>query len=268
MTSRPKLKRKERMTTDLKQALAVKAPTKTDTILALIERQRPAIERALPQAATRNDPDRFLRLVKTELRRNPALYECEPNSLLGAMMLSAQLGLEPGPLGHAYLVPFKKVVTFIVGYKGYIHLANKSGLLKEIVARPVYEGDGFSYKFTDAGDRFLHEPCSPADRGAAVKFYGRARTRTGGSIVHVMYPEEIEARAKRSPAYKSGTGPWVTDRIAMSQKTVIRAMAPWLPQSAEWGRAVYLDDTQPRWDDSELVAEPVFEIEGGDDENS
>lgn len=243
---------------DLATALAPKPTTKQGTILALIEKQRPAIERALPQAALKGDPDRFLRLVETELRRNPALYECDPNSLLGAMMLSAQLGLEPGPLGHAYLVPFKKTVTFIVGYKGYIHLANKSGLLKEIVARPVYEGDGFTYKFTDAGDRFLHEPASPADRGPVVKYYGRARTRTGGSIVHVMYPEEIEARAKRSPAYKAGTGPWTTDRIAMSQKTVIRAMAPWLPQSAEWGRAALLDESVPVWEAAELVAEPLF----------
>ena len=34
-------------------------------------------------------------------------------SVLGAMMLCAQLGLEPGPLGHAYLVPYQNECTFV-----------------------------------------------------------------------------------------------------------------------------------------------------------
>src|SRR2546427_642740 len=81
----------------------------------LLERQKPELEKALPEAI---GVERFTRTVLTELRRTPKLLDCSPESLLGAMMLAAQLGLEPGPLGLVYLVPFKGQVEFIIGYRG------------------------------------------------------------------------------------------------------------------------------------------------------
>ena len=237
---------------DLKQELEKRTePTPQRDFRQLLEAQRPQIEAALPQAI---GAERFSRLVLTEMRRNPRLFECSQESVLGAMMLSAQLGLEPGPLGHAYLVPYKQTCTFIVGYKGMITLAYRSGELKEIVARPVYQGDQWGgVKATETGDHFVHVPAAPKDRGDVVCFYGRARLRSGGNLVHVMYPEEIEARARRSAAFRNDSGPWVTDRQAMQLKTVVRAMSPWLPMSATFGRALEVDERPVSWEAGEIV---------------
>lgn len=210
------------------------------TIQDLIERQRPAIERALP---THLDGDRFARIVLTELRRTPKLLECQPASLLAAMMLSAQLGLEPGPLGLVYLVPFKQEVTFILGYKGMIALAQRSGQLKDIVARTVHEGDEFTYSF-GVKDHLHHVPARPSERGEPSCYYGIARLIGGGTVMHVMYPEEIEAARKRSPSGRKMEGPWATDAQAMARKTVIRRMAPFLPVAGAFGRALVVDESR------------------------
>ena len=76
---------------------------KPETIFDLIQKMTPAIQKALPSHL---DPNRLARIVTTEIRRNPKLLKCKKESLLGALMLSAQLGLEPGPLGHCYYVPY------------------------------------------------------------------------------------------------------------------------------------------------------------------
>ena len=48
----------------------------------------------------------LVRDALTAVRTNPKLAECEPNSVLGSLMTCAQLGLRPGVLGHAWLLPF------------------------------------------------------------------------------------------------------------------------------------------------------------------
>jgi recombination protein RecT len=81
---------------------------KTRTIADYITAMTPEIAKALPSHLK---PERLARIVTTEIRRNPKLLECTRESLLGALMLSAQLGLEPGPLGHVYYIPYSNKKT-------------------------------------------------------------------------------------------------------------------------------------------------------------
>jgi len=104
------------------------APTngkRNKTIYDLIRDMEDQFRMALPKHF---DAGRFVRVAVTTLRRNEKLLRCDQDSLLACLMLSAQLGLEPGgPLGHAYLVPYGSELTFIVGYRGYIELARRTG---------------------------------------------------------------------------------------------------------------------------------------------
>ena len=59
--------------------------------------------------------DRMIRLVQTEVRRNPKLEQCDPRTLFGVTMTATQLNLEPGPLGHAYFIPYNGQVTLQLG---------------------------------------------------------------------------------------------------------------------------------------------------------
>lgn len=209
----------------------------------LIEEQRDQIERALPTSVS---PDRLVRVALTTLRTTPKLTQCTPESFLGALMLSAQLGLEPGPLGHAYFVPrFNKrlkahEVTFLVGYRGLLDLARRSDRIETIEAHEVYDADDFEAEYGTAG--FLrHRPNLKKRTGEPWLYYCLAKLRGGGHQWLAMNRDEIAERRNRSST--PDAGPWTSDFDAMARKTTVRALAPYLPLSVHAAQAIARDET-------------------------
>lgn len=228
----------------------------TSIVRAQIESLTPSLARAVPTGIS---AQRFQRVVLTELRKTPALEKCRPATVLGAVMTAAQLGLEFGPLGHAYLVPYKDTCTLIVGYRGYIDLARRSGQLASIVARPVHANDEFDYSY--GTDEHLHHKPAMGDRGNVIAYYGVAILKDGGRVIHVMTPDDINKYRDRSASAKGASSPWNTDYDAMACKTVIRRMVPWLPMSVEAAQAIESDEQVIQWDgdESEIVEGEVIE---------
>lgn len=223
-------------TPDLSQAIAERAvaPERSGpTLSQLIARQRDQIAAALPKHM---DADRLVRIALTQLRQTPRLGDCTPQSVLGALMLASQLGVEPGPLGQCYLVPFRNnnlgttECQFILGYKGIIDLAWRSDRLLSIEARDVHAGDAFEYRY-GLHPVLDHVPTLNGNRGGVTCYYGLATFKDGGSYFVVVGQPEIDEHRGRSRA--ANAGPWVTDPVAMAKKTVIRMMVPYLPLSAE-----------------------------------
>lgn len=203
------------------------------------------------------DPERFTRVALTVVRQSSDLQRCRPESLLGALMTSAQLGLEPGPLGEAYLVPYKDQCTFIPGYRGLIKLAWQSGQLRNISARVVHENDEFDYEFGLHPD-LVHRPAR-GDRGGITDVYAAATLLDGGAEFEVMTVADIELIRKRSAAGKSG--PWVTDWEAMARKTAVRQLAKWLPMATTLNRALAVEGSVR----TELDADALDELTTPDD---
>jgi recombination protein RecT len=106
----------------------------------------PAITEALPKSKGM-DAERLTRMTLTTLKTNPKLLECSIESLLGAVLQSAQLGLEPNLLGSCYFIPYKGTVSFQIGYKGLIDLVTRKGEVLSIVAQEVRKGDYFHWEF-------------------------------------------------------------------------------------------------------------------------
>lgn len=250
---------------------AITSNQSTTTVMDLLKRLEPQLQRALPKHMTAN---RFMRVVLTDIRRNPKLLNCSPESLMGAIMTAGQLGLEPGPLGHAYLVPFKSECTLILGYKGLIDLARRSGNVESIIAREVCRNDEFDFAY-GLEEVLVHRP-NLEDRGEPYAWYGIAHYKDGGHTVLVMSKPDIEKRRARSRA--KNDGPWVTDYDAMAKKTVIRAMASFLPLSIEAAEAIEEDDNrdlaagdgalrlvQPE-PEEEVIDSEAKEVQEGDEE--
>lgn len=194
------------------------------------------LKRALPKHMT---ADRMARIALTEIRKVPKLAQCNPGSFLGAVIQSAQLGLEPGNnLGHAYLVPYKNECQLIVGYRGMIDLARRSGQIITLQAHAVYENDKFEFEF-GLDPKLAHVPAR-SNRGKAIYFYAAAKLKDGGEQFDVMSVEDIHDIMRQSKA--SGSGPWQTHFDEMAKKTVMRRLFKWLPVSIEMSQAVTLDE--------------------------
>lgn len=213
------------------------------TINDYIDQMAPAMAQALPQHMS---IERMTRMATTVIRTTPQLKEADVSSLLGAVMQSAQLGLEPGPLGHCYLLPFRNKnkgiteVQFIIGYKGMIDLARRSGHISTIYAHAVYENDEFEYEL-GLHANLKHIPAD-SNRGSFKGAYAVAHFKDGGYQFEYMPKLEIEKRKSRSKAAGSKYSPWATDYEEMAKKTVVRHMWKYLPISVEIQSAVTQDE--------------------------
>lgn len=83
--------------------------------------------------------------IMNAIKKTPKLLECDPKSLFGAILLSAELGLKPNtPEGWAYIIPYGKEAQFQVGYKGLIEIAYRSPMVRGIKGVAVYENEYYS----------------------------------------------------------------------------------------------------------------------------
>ena len=219
------------------------APAKSLTFPAMLEAYKGEIARALPRHM---NPDRLARIALTEFRKTPRLAECDPKSVFAAIIIASQLGLEPGLLGQAYLVPFKSECQLIPGYQGLIDLVRRTGKVKRIEAHVVRDGDKFTYK-TGLVTILDHEPNLDTEPGAMRLGYAVAEFSDGGFHVEVMTRYQIEAIRDNSQGYKSAIQykkdhPWISNAEEMWRKTLIRRICKYLPKSAELMTALGLDD--------------------------
>lgn len=110
---------------------------------------------------TLGDPDRakrFVAAITSAVAVNPQLKTCEAGSILAGGLLGESLNLSPSPqLGQYYLVPFKQKAKydrqgnmiapecykaqFVLGYKGYIQLAIRSGYYQKLNVIEIKEGE-------------------------------------------------------------------------------------------------------------------------------
>ncbi len=196
------------------------------------EKTQQQVQSALPSIGVTRE--RFTRWVFTALGRSKDLLMCDPPSIIGAMIQSAQLGLDPsGVTGEAYLVAYKDKCTLIPGYRGLMQLAWRSGVITEINAGVVREGDTFEYEL-GLDSRLKHKK-GEGERGAMTHAYAYAKTKDGGRIFVVLTAQEVGLVRARSPSRDKG--PWVTDTEAMWSKTAVRRLGKFLPMKTEDYRA-------------------------------
>lgn len=242
---------------DLKERAT--APARNDerkpmTLAQQIDRMEPEFQRAMPQGA---EARQLVRDAQTALRQVKDLAKCEPATVLGALMTCSQLGLRPGVLGQAYLLPFwdnrDKVhkAQLVIGYKGLLSLVYRSGMVETVAARIVYENDEFLLEYGLGADTLIHRP--PAgfgDRGRPVAYYAIARMKDGGYAI--TDPMGVEAMQKHAAKHSKAAkfGPWKDHFDQMALKTMLRKLCQTLPQSTEIAQAVMHDgavraDTTP-----------------------
>lgn len=220
-----------------------------EQIAYLLDQKKGELAKMLPKTLS---IDRLLKVAQIAATTTPALAECDVPSLVGAIGQCAQMGLEPNTvLGHAYLVPFNvkrkdtrgnerwvKSVQVVIGYKGLIDLARRSGQIVSIAAHEVCEADHFELVY-GLDEKLNHTPAM-GDRGNVVGFYAVAKLTGGGHAFEFMSLHQVREIAKATQS-KGAYGPWKDHFIEMGRKTVIRRLAKYLPLSVEFQTAAALD---------------------------
>jgi recombination protein RecT len=223
-----------------------------EQIAYLLNQKKGELAKMLPKTLS---IERLLKVAQIAATTTPALAKCDVASLVGAIGQCAQMGLEPNTvLGHAYLVPFNtkrkdadgqerwvNSVQVIIGYKGLIDLARRSGQIVSIAAHEVCENDHFELVY-GIEEKLNHTPAMGA-RGDVVGFYAVAKLKDGGYSFEFMSVHQV-AEIMENTQSKGKYGPWKEHFVEMGRKTVIRRLAKYLPLSIEFQTAVARSTTQ------------------------
>lgn len=223
------------------------------TFAETLDKMAPQFQLALPKGI---EARQIIRDAMTLVQTTPALLHVDRGSMWGALMTCSQLGLRPGVLGQAYVLPFKGKAQFVVGYKGLATLANRSGRVAGVTNLPIRRGDTWSIEHgTDA--RLTHKPLflgrRPTDdeRDDAltpIAYYAIIKTVGGGSYLDFKERWEIEDHRDRFALQKDKEtgrikGPWVDHFDAMALKTVFKYAARLAPLTLEVQQAIAVDET-------------------------
>lgn len=228
---------------------------------AMLEAWKPEIARALPKHL---NADRMARIALTCFRQVPKLAECDPKSVFAAVIQAAQLGIEPGLMGEAHIIPYKDKAQLIPGWQGLIKLAKQTGQVVDIYAMAVREKDTFACTF-GLNRTLEHKPLAgkggfPAtqkDRGDIIGFYAVAVFKDGSRTFVVMGRDQVDAIRDASSGYQMALrykkdSPWTTHYEEMGNKTVIRRLCKTLPKSPELAQALALEATHERGKDQNI----------------
>lgn len=240
---------------------------KPQSLQVLIEKSAKELGRALPEHMR---SERLVRIALTCIRTNPDLAKCTPESFLGALFTSAQLGIEPIN-GRAYLIPFNnnrkkedgtwhtvKECQFVLGYKGVSDLYYRHEKAVSLEWGIRRANDQFYIEMGSSS--FLRHTPVDGDRGAVVGYWVMAKLMNEGKPFQYMTKEEcLDHGKKHSKAWVTKeydkaarrkvdctphfTGPWADDQDSMCLKTVLVQLMKILPLSVELQTALAQDES-------------------------
>ncbi len=219
------------------------AEKESKSLVQIIDTQEFKIQEILPEGMNSDkDAKRVVRLARLAIVRNPDLLKCTPISVVEAIMVASQLGLEiASPIGGAHLVPFKTHCQMIPDYRGLIRLALRKGDCRKLVAREVYQGDMF-HVIQGTTEMIEHVPLlgDEARMDSDITGFYAVATLADGVTVH-EYASKGDVDKIRGRSAAGNKGPWKSDYAAMGKKTLIKRVLKWLDLSPDLALAIEMD---------------------------
>lgn len=146
-------------------------------------------------------------------------------------------------LGYAYVVPFRNKgtmeATFLLGYKGMLQLALRTGVYKTINVVDVREGELKRYdRLTEEVEIDFVEDEDEREALPIVGWAGYFRLVNGTEKTIYMTRKQIEAHEKKHRKGQYMGKGWRDDFEAMARKTVLRRLlGTWGIMSIDYQRA-------------------------------
>ncbi len=238
---------------------------------------------------------RFTASITSAVAVNPALQECDAGTILAGALLGESLNLSPSPqLGQYYLVPFKQkakydrdgnmirpettTATFVLGYKGYVQLALRSGQYKDLDVMVIKQGEyqgkdpetgKARFKFIEDDD--VRDALPTVGYMAYFEYMNGFRKVLYWSKEKMMnhadtyspafsrkgYKNLLAGNVKQSEMWRYSSF-WYKNFDDMAKKTMLRQLiSRWGVMSIDMQTALEHDDTITHDNDGQLIAERV-----------
>ena len=217
---------------------------------------------------TLGDPQRarrFVSAITSAVAVNPALQECEAGTILAGALLGESLNLSPSPqLGQYYLVPFKskakydrqgnllspEVVKaqFVLGYKGYIQLALRSGAYADLDVMDIKQGEYLGKDPMTGKPRFSFiEDDDERDRLETIGYMAYFEYLNGFRKVVYWSREKMLSHAdKYSPAFSAKAFQDIQDG-KIAEKDMWRYSSFWYKNFDDMAKKTLLRHIISRW---------------------
>ncbi|SHH54409.1 recombination protein RecT [Caloranaerobacter azorensis DSM 13643] len=203
------------------QLIQRKQSSITNSVKSLLNNE--AIKKRFEEILKQRAPQ-YMSSIINLVNSDTNLQKCDPMSIIASCMVPATLDLPVDKnLGYAWIVPYGNKATFIMGYKGYIQLALRTGQYKAINVIEVHEGELISWNpLTEE----LVIDFEQKKSDAIIGYAGYFELLNGFKKSVYWSKEQIEKHRKKFS--KSDYG-WKNDYDAMAKKTVLRNML------SKWG---------------------------------
>ena len=217
---------------------------------------------------TLGDPQRarrFVSAITSAVAVNPALQECEAGTILAGALLGESLNLSPSPqLGQYYLVPFKSKAKydrqgnlispevikaqFVLGYKGYIQLALRSGAYADLDVMDIKQGEYLGKDPMTGKPRFSFiEDDDERDRLETIGYMAYFEYLNGFRKVVYWSREKMLSHAdKYSPAFSAKSFQDIQDG-KIAEKDMWRYSSFWYKNFDDMAKKTLLRHIISRW---------------------
>ena len=203
-----------------------------------------AVKEQINKVVGSKNGTRFISSIVSAVNNNTILQECTNSSILSGALLGESLNLSPSPqLGQYYLVPFKDknkgttLAQFVLGYKGYLQLAIRSGQYKKINVLAIKEGELVRYDpLNEEIEVNLIDDEEEREKAATIGYYAMFEYTNGFKKAMYWSRAKMEAHAiKYSAGYAADKRKgnqytfWSKDFDGMAYKTMLRQLI------SKWG---------------------------------
>ncbi len=251
--------------------------------------QNDAVKKQINSVVGGKNGTRFISSIVSAVQTTPALQECTNPSILSAALLGEALNLSPSPqLGQFYMVPFNdkkngvKNATFVLGYKGLIQLATRSGYYQKINVLPIKEGELIRYDpLSEEIEVSLIEDEEAREEAPTIGYYAMFQYTNGFRKTLYWSKKKMLSHADRySAAFSKGayeklqagqipekdmwkfSSYWYSDFDGMACKTMLRQLiSKWGIMSIDLQTAMEKDNAVIHEDGTAEYVEAVDNIE-------
>lgn len=236
------------------------------------------IANTLKDRATAN---RFIASIVSAVATSSELQKCTPKTVVSAALLGEGLKLSPSPqLGQFYLVPFKQKekrdqrgniiqgactnAIFVLGYKGYIQLATRSGEYKRINAMPIKEGELIRYNpFDDEIELEYIENDELRETLPTIGYYAMFEYHNGFKKVMYWSKDKMLAHAdKYSAAFSAQAYRDIQDG-KISQRDMWKYSSFWYKDFDGMACKTMLRQLISKWGIMSIEMQRAYEADGG-----